>query len=189
MKIFNLFIKVFSVFAFLTLGSLLMMVALHVVTLDDLMRDLSTVYENPETAFQTFLIGLLFIFIGLAFAKMIIKQTRYAGGLIYTGPLGRTTVSVNAIEDVIRKVLKKYTEIIHFTLKCRGYEKKAELKIRLVIREGVFVPAFSDDLQQEIHSRLEKVLGLERQEIELYLDIRNVKESESFEEIRAEKAS
>ena len=188
MKVFDLFTKLFSVFAFLTLGSLLVMVALHMVAWDDLVRDLGRVYEDPRAALHTLLIGVFFIFMGLAFAKMLIKQTRYAGGLIYTGPLGRTSVSVNAIEDVVRKALKKFPEILTYTLKCRGYEKKAEIKIQLVIQAGVMIPRFSDEVKKEILSRLGKILGLIG-DVEIYLDVRNIKDSESYEEVTAAKAS
>lgn len=188
MKVFDLFTKLFSVFAFLTIGSLLMMVSLHVVAWDDLIKDLGRIYDNPRAAFQAFLIGVFFIFMGLAFAKILIKQTRYAGGLVYTGPMGRTTVSISAIEDVVRKALKKYPEVLTFSLKCRGYEKKAEVKLKLVIRQGVVLPEFTNEVKREILSRLERVLGLSN-DVEVFIHVRNVKEDASVEGISARKAS
>ncbi|MBI4971880.1 MAG: alkaline shock response membrane anchor protein AmaP [Candidatus Omnitrophica bacterium] len=188
MKVFDLFTKVFTVFAFLTLGSLLIMVSLHVVAWDDLMRDLGRIYEDPRAAFQTLIAGIFFIFMGLAFAKILIKQTRYAGGIIYAGPLGRTTVSVSAVEDVVRKTLKRFPEILTFTLKCRGYEKKAEIKVKLVVQAGVTLPVFSDEVKKEIRSRLERLLNLVN-DVEVFVNVRNIKDSESYEALSARKAS
>ncbi len=188
MKAFDLFTKVFSVFAFLSIGSLLIMVALHVVAWNDLVRDLGRIYEEPAAALQTLAIGVFFVFMGLAFAKMLIKQTRYAGGLIYTGPLGRTTVSVSAIEDVVRKALKRFPEILTFTLKCRGYETKAEIKIRLVVQEGVSLPRFTDEVKKEVLARLARILSLVN-DVEIFIDVRNVKEGESSEAVNTRQAS
>lgn len=188
MKVFDLFTKIFSIFAFLTLGSLLIMVSLHVVAWSDLSRDIGRIYEDPRAAFQTLLAGIFFIFMGLAFAKILIKQTRYAGGIIYTGPLGRTTVSVSAVEDVVRKTLKRFPEVLTFTMKCRGYEKKAEIKIKLVVQAGVTLPKFSDEMKKEIRSRLERTLALVN-DVEVYIDVRNIKDSESYEALSAQKAS
>ncbi|MBI4397928.1 MAG: alkaline shock response membrane anchor protein AmaP [Candidatus Omnitrophica bacterium] len=173
MKVFDLFTKIFSVFAFLTIGSLLLMVALHIVAWNDLARDLGRLYEEPVAQIQAFLIGIFFIFMGLAFAKILIKQTRYAGGLVYTGPLGRTTVSINAVTDVVRKALKKFPEILTFTLKCRSYETKAEIKVYLVLQEGAAVPRFTDEVKQEILSRLRKVLGLIVDDVEIFIEVRS----------------
>ena len=189
MKVFDLFTKLFSVFAFLTIGSLLIMVALHMVAWEDMINDLEKIYGNPQVAFNAFLIGVFFIFMGLAFAKIIIKQTRYAGGLIYTGPMGRTTVSISAIEDVVRKATRRYPEILTFKLKCRGYEKKVEVKLGLIVHSGVVVADFTEELKKEILTRLERALGLSN-EVEVFINIRNIKEDSSTEVInKARKAS
>jgi len=182
MKIFDLFLKVFSVFAFLTIGSLLLMVSLRIVGLEDIIRDISSIYSEPFLSAQTFFVGLFFVVLGLAFAKILIKQTRYAGGIVYTGPQGRTTVSVFAIEDIVRKVLKKKPEINDFSLKCRGYEKKAEIKIRLKLQADVQVPQFSDAIQTDIRTRLKKILDLE-EEIEIYIEIQQMEEKQKQENL------
>lgn len=177
MKVFDLFTKLFSVFVFLTLGSLLIMVSLHVVSWQDLVRDLGGIYESRQTAFHTLVVGFFFIFMGLAFAKILIKQSRYTGGLVYMGPLGRTKVSVTAIEDVVRKALKKFPEIDNFTLKCRGYERSAEIKLKLDVQENVLLPRFTDQVKKEILTRLERILGVQN-DVEVFLDVRNIKETD-----------
>ncbi len=184
MKIFDLFLKVFSVFSFLTIGSLLIMVSFHVVSVNELMLDIQNIYSSFGGSFQVFMIGFVFIFSGLAFAKMLIKQTRYSGGVVYTGPLGRTSVSLSAIEDIVKKVLRKRSEIINFDLKCRGFEKKVEVKIRLEVQLQQPLLEFSEQVQQDVRSRLMKVLELDN-EVSVFVDIHQLKDADAEDVVEA----
>ena len=76
MKVVNAFTTVFATLAFLTLGSLLLMVALHLLAVQDAIYRIQEIYSNPWKSIQTGALGLLFILVGLASAKAFIKGGR-----------------------------------------------------------------------------------------------------------------
>src|SRR3989338_7417138 len=108
MKVMNAFAQVFAIFAFLTLGSLLILVALHILSLEDALFKVREVYEDPAKSLQSGMSGTLFIFVGLIFSKMLLKKGRHSEAIIFQSEIGQMVVSVKAIEDVVKKVLKRF---------------------------------------------------------------------------------
>ena len=169
MKVVNVFINVFSILVFLTLGSFFIIVALHIVSQDDALKAVIDLYGEPLRSLQACLMGFLFIFVGLSFAKFLIKNTRGDDALVFHGENGTITISVNAIEDLVRKVLRKFEVIKEVKIKTVMQEKNLSLRIKLVVWSGVLIPEVIREAQEEIRTRLEKMLGIpeisERMEI------------------------
>ena len=65
MKVVHFFIHIFSVLVYLTIGSLLVIMALHIVSIEDVFTAVRDVYGGFWNAAQTFGIGVLFIVTGL----------------------------------------------------------------------------------------------------------------------------
>jgi len=95
MKVFNFFIFVFAIFSFLTLGSLMLIVALHILSVEDALLKVREVYADGWMSLQTGFLGLLFITVGLAFTKMLVKKGREQDAVIVQSEMGPIVVSSN----------------------------------------------------------------------------------------------
>lgn len=177
MKIINAFATLFGVLAFLTMGSLLLMVSLHLLSLQDAVTKIQEIYANPWRSFQTGLMGLLFIFVGLAFAKFLIKRGRQTEALIYQSEMGPIVVSTTAIEDVLRKVLKRFPLIKEWKTKIVIDGRDVEAKLKLVLWSGSDVPELLSRVQTEARTRLQKILGPDSR-IEILCDVHRIEESQ-----------
>lgn len=163
MKVVQFVVTVFSIFTYLTLGSFLTILSLHLVDLDDAMRAVEDLYTNPWRSFQAGMLGLVFVLLGLVFAKFLIKKAQLEG-LVYEGPMGRVTVSREAILDITRRVLKKYLLIQDQKVKVLIHgARELELRIRLVVWAGPSIPDFIKQIQDELREKLMKVLGPQSQ--------------------------
>ena len=160
MKVVNVFINVFSIFVFLTLGSFFIIIALHIVSQDDALRAVTEIYAEPLRSLQAGLMGFLFIFVGLSFAKALIKNSRGDDALVLQGENGTLTISVEAIEDLTRKVLRKFDSVKSSKIKTVIHEKNLNLKIKLTVWSGVLIPEVIREVQNEVKVRLEKMLGI-----------------------------
>lgn len=161
MKVINFFVSVFSIFAFLTLGSLIIIVSLHIISLGDLVTTVQDVYNNFWRSFQAGVIGFLFIFTGLAWAKHLIKRNRPEDALTYESSMGTVKVSVTAIEDITRKVLRKFSVIKDHKDKIIINGKNLEIKLKLTLWTAVNAQQLIEDVQNELKRRLMKILSLE----------------------------
>ena len=170
MKVINAFATLFAVFAFLTLGSLLLMVAMHLLAVEDAIFRIQEIYSNPWKSVQTGALGLLFIMVGLAFAKVFIKRGRDTEVIVFQGGMGPIVISAATIEDVAKKVLKRFSLIKEWKTKTLIEGRDVEIRLRLVLWSGGDVPALLHSIQQEIRDRLKKILGPEGQ-LEIRCDV------------------
>lgn len=176
MKVVNAFATLFAVMSFLTLGSLTLMVALHLLSLEDAVVKIQEIYASPWRSMQMGMVGLLFIFVGLSFAKTLVKRGRQTEALIFQGEIGPIVVSVTAIEDVIKKVLKRFMLVKEWKTKTLIDGRDVEVKLRLVLWSGGDVPSLLSGIQQEIRDRLRKILGSECR-VEIFCDVIRIEES------------
>lgn len=159
MKVVNAFSTLFAVLAFLTLGSLLLMVGFHLLSLEVALTRIEELYASPWRSLQTAMVGLLFIFVGLALAKTLVKRGRQSEALIFEGEMGPIVVSITAIEDVIKKVLRRFPLVKEWKIKTLIEGREVDIKLRLVLWSGGDIPALLTSIQQEIRDRLRKILG------------------------------
>lgn len=178
MKVVNAFVHLFAIFAFLTLGSLLIIVALRIVSAEDAILKIQEVYSSPWKSVQTGLIGLLLIMVGLAFSKILIKKGREAEALIFQSEIGPIVVSVAAIDDVVKKVMKRYHLVKEAKIKTLIRGKDVEIKMRLILWGGGRVADLLVEIQNEVRSRAAKLLGSENK-LEVTCDVQRIEDHES----------
>ncbi len=178
MKVINAFATIFAVLAFLTLGSLFLIVALRLLSVQDAVAKVIEIYSDPWRSLQTGMIGLIFIFVGLTFAKWVVKGSRQSEAVIVHGEMGPIVVSLAAVEDIIKKVIKRFSLVKECKLKTFIDGKDIDIRLRMVLWSGGDVPALLSNIQQEIRGRLRKVLGPDSQ-IEISCDIIRIEESQT----------
>ena len=169
MKVASFVVNLCSVFVLLTLGSLLTIVSLHLVAIDDLMATVRHVYYSPWKLFQLGAFGLLMNVLGLAFAKTLIKATD-GSAVIYESNNGQVRVAMEAMHETLRKAMKKYTVIKEQKMKISIDGQHVEAKIKMVLWMGVDVASFVKTLQEELHGILSRLLG-EESEVEVFVDV------------------
>ncbi len=182
MKVVHFFIYVFSVFVYLTVGSLLMIVALRIVSMEDVFMAVREFYGGFWNSFQTFLVGFLFICVGLAFAKLLIARARSEDALVYQSDMGRITVSFTAIEDIARKALKKFLVVKDCKVKTNLRDSELEIILRLTIWSTLNIPDLLRDVQEEVRQKVIRVLGMEYP-LEIKTEVIRVEEHKVEEEV------
>ena len=175
MKVFNVFSQVFAIFAFLTLGSLLLIIAFHILSLEHAVIQLRELYASPLRSFQEFLLGLVFIAVGLSFARNLLKKRRQDEAIICQSETGPIIVSVTAMEDVIRKVMKRFLLVKSFRSKVLIQDKDVQIKMRLILWAGAKVQSLLLEVQEEINSRVKKLLGPSNR-VEVICDVQQIED-------------
>ena len=178
MKIINASVTIFSVLAFLTLGSLLLMVGLHLLSVEDALAKIHEIYSSPWRSIQTASLGLLFIFVGLTFAKIFIKRGRgESEAIIFQGEIGPIVISVTTLEDLTKKVLRRFSLVKDWKIKILIDGRDVEIKLRLVLWSGEEIPVLLNSIQQEIRDRIRKIIGPDGK-LEIVCDVIRVEESQ-----------
>ncbi len=177
MKVVNVFAQLFAIFSFLTFGSLLVIVSLHILSLDAAIIRIQELYNSPLKSFQTGLLGLFFISAGLIFSKMLLKAGRQSEAIIFQSEIGPMVVSVNAVEDVAKKVLKHFHLVKESKIKTLVHGKNIEIRLRLTLWAGGRVPELLGEIQEKLRTRVQKLLGPENQ-VEINCDVQKIEDHE-----------
>jgi len=185
MKIGHFFIHVFSVLVYLTIGSLLVIMALHIASMDHVILSVKKVYSGFWPGFQTLFLGALFIFVGLAFARILIKKMRQDDALVYQSQMGRITVSLTAIEDIAKKAVKKFLVVKDCRVKTDLGDAKLDIILRLNLWSSHNIPEIVREVQEEVKHKLIRVLSLEYP-FDIKIEVNKVEEHMTSEEIAAE---
>lgn len=188
MKVVHFFIHVFSVLFYLTIGSLLLIMSLRIVSMEDVMLTVQEVYEGFWPSFQTFLIGFLFICLGLAFAKLLIARTRTEDAVIYQSSMGRISVSLVAIEDIAKKALKKFLVIKDSKVKATLKDAELEVFMRLTLWSSLNIPDLIRDVQEEVRQKLTRVLGMEYP-LDIKAEVIKVEEHKIEEDVNSDSSN
>ena len=159
------------------------MVALHILSVEDAVLKIREIYTSPWRSVQTGFVGLIFIMVGLTFTKLLVKKGREAEALILHSEIGPIVVSLTAIEDVVKKVLKRFHLIKDQKVKIDVYGKDVEVKLRLVLWSGSRVPELLAEIQEEVRLRVRKLLGAENR-LEITCDVHRIEDHEAeFHEV------
>ncbi len=178
MKVFNVLAHVIAILAFLTLGSLLVIVSFHIISVEDATLQLRELYANPWRSVQTGCMGLVFIAVGLVFTRMLLKRRRQAEAIIYHSDRGPIVVSVTAIEDTVKKVLKHFHLVKDWKTKVLVQGKDVEIRLRLTLWSGGRIQELLVEIQEEIRARVKKMLGDENK-LEITCDVQRIEDHET----------
>lgn len=178
MKVGNAVAQLFAIFSFLTLGSLLIIVSLHLLAFDDAILKLQEIYQDPWRSVQVGVVGLVFIVLGIAFSKMLVKAGRPNEAVIFRSDAGPVVVSAGAIDNAARKTLKRFPLVKNAKIKIDITGKDVHVKLRLILWSGIPVPTLLAELQQEVQARVKRLLGEENQVV-VTCDVKGIEESET----------
>ncbi len=161
MKVTTAFTQIFAIVAFLTLGSLMIIVSLHILAFDDAILKIQEIYQSSWRSVQVGVVGLVFIILGLAFTKMLVKAGRPNEAIFFHSEIGPMVVSANTLGNTAVKAVKRFPLVKSVKAKVYITGKNVEIKLRLVLWTGGHVPAVLSELQQEVQLRVKRLLGPE----------------------------
>lgn len=175
MRIINVFVYVFAVFAFLTVGSLMIIVSLHVLSMEDALLKVQYIYEDPLRSLQAGATGIFFIIVGLILSKDLVKLIRHDDDVVLYGKWGYMTVSIHALNDLVHKVLRKFDVVREIQTETSADGNKLKIIVKLAVTAGWNLPELIRVVQNDISERINKMFGGEI-ELELSVNIVNILE-------------
>jgi len=179
MKVAHAFAQLLAVFSFLTLGSLLIIVSLHLLAFDDAILKLQEIYQDPWRSVHVGIVGLMLIVLGLVFSKALVKSVRPNEALIFQSEIGPMVVSTSAIESSALKAIKQFTLVKSTRVKINLAGKNVEVKLRLVLWTSNQVTSLLSEIQSAVLKRVQRLLGPENI-VTVTCDIKGVEETETL---------
>ena len=160
MKVINFLVDVFCIFALLTLGSLMLIVAFHILPVEDALIKVQEIYESSRRQFQLGLTGFLLIAAGLALTKMLVKKTKTEDDLhVVQGEAGRMTITGSAINDLTERILKRFDAVRQSRVSTSFEHNKLKITASLHVLPGWNLTELTTLIEHDVQVRVSKILG------------------------------
>ncbi len=161
MRLFSTIAVLFYTLIFSVIGGFLIALSIHVFSLDAMLNILTQLYQTNNLRLTTGLTGLLLILINISVAQVTIGRLQKEKTIAFENPFGQVTVSLSAIEDFIKRLAYKLTEIKEIRSSVIAGKKGIEITVRTVLYSDVNIPEATERIQNIIKSRLQDMLGIE----------------------------
>ncbi|MBU0694754.1 MAG: alkaline shock response membrane anchor protein AmaP [Candidatus Omnitrophica bacterium] len=135
------------------------------------------------------LLGFLIILFCLRYLQLIFIRLRKEKSITFDSPQGRISITLSAVEEMLKKTLDEREEISHIRPKVIVGKKEIEVIIRSNLALEVNLFELTKEIQEKVKEKLQYLLG-EEKEIKVKIEIRRVvgkgkkgKEEEKYPEV------
>ncbi|MCK4912579.1 MAG: alkaline shock response membrane anchor protein AmaP [Candidatus Omnitrophica bacterium] len=157
----------------LATGVILIGLSLEIITVDILTAYLTEVPTDFPLRSISALIGLLLILICLRYIQTSFRRSRKNKSITFNSSEGKVSITLVAIEDMLRKMLEAKTEVSRIRPKVLLKKKGIEVIARGVLTTEVNLVDFTKEMQEQIKEKVHNLLG-EDKSVQVNLEIRKI---------------
>ena len=141
-------------------GTVILFVS-HLIFWKDIAYILNFIYSDMQARVVVGAVNAAVILLSVIFARVIVGRQQKERTIAFDNPAGRVSVSLSAMEDLIRRVVAQAVDIKDVRPKIRATKKGLEVAIRLVLRSDASIPETTSKLQDMIRRKIQDTVGLE----------------------------
>jgi len=161
MNILRIFVVLLYLCLYLIVGGLLIVLASNIFTFDQISSGLNYVYNNHNLKLTMGIVGVLFVLIGILSAQISFGKMQREKTIAFENPDGQVVISLNAIEDFIRKIVKQIPYVKELKSTVTANKKGISVVSRATLFSDANIPETTSKIQSMIKERLLEMLGIE----------------------------
>lgn len=161
MRIFSGFTMFFYTIVFLTISCALIALSLNIISLDEVTRAMEYFYTAMNVRLAIGAIGLLLIVYSLVAVQVSLGNLQREKTIAFENPNGRVTISLSAIEDLIKRVSAHIAEVKDLRADVTANKKGINIANRVVVYSDANIPEATEKIQNIIKNKIQELLGVE----------------------------
>lgn len=139
----------------------IIMFTLHIIDLSIVGELLDVVYHDTHVRFIVAGIAIGIICISLALENLIYGSRRRERTIAFDNPSGPVTVSLSALEDLIKRLSIQIHEIKEIRPTVLALRKGLDIDIKLILKLEANIPELTARLQDMVKRKIEETIGME----------------------------
>lgn len=140
---------------------LVMLFVFHALDYNSVTQVLSLIYNDRHVGVIVASIACGIIFMSLMLENLIYGRRRRERNIAFENPAGAVTVSLSALEDLIRRLNAQIYEIKEIRPTVLAIRKGLDIDIKLVLRQETNIPELTARLQDLVRRKIEEAIGME----------------------------
>ena len=129
--------------------------------LKDVLVYLQAIHLDPEKRIVVAGLGFLILWLNFIFIKAMSDEQQREKTIAFDNPTGRVSVSLDALEDLTRRVIAGVGEVREVRSSIRVGKKGLEIDARLVLNTDVNIPEMTAHLQDLVKRKVQDTIGIE----------------------------
>ena len=175
---------VYYVTTILMVGTFLVVFVLNWIDFHSVVALLSLIYTDSKMRLIFGIIGGALLFKNFIFAQVITENQQREKTIAFDNPAGRVSVSLIAMEDLVRRVMLRVPEVKEVKPNIVASKKGAlSVGIRLTLKSDVNIPETTAALQEMVKRKIQETIGIE-ENVVVRIDVIRI----SGEEVRARRS-
>lgn len=163
MRFVTLLCVLFYTIIFFLIGGLLIAFALDWLSVQDVYKLTEYMQLSLNSKIIVGLLGFIIIIISIFFAQLILGRIEKERTIAFSTPTGQVTIALSAVEDLIKRLTKDFSEIKDMRPAVIASKRGVEVNLRVTLQSEVNIPDLTSHLQEMIKTRIQEMLGIEEQ--------------------------
>ena len=157
----------------LVVGMLLVVLSLNLITLDTALSYLKNMPLDFASRAALSSIGVILILLCFRYIQALFRHSRKNKTITFESKQGKVSITLLAIEDMLKKMLEEKAEVSHMKPKVSLKKKAIEVVATGILTAEVNLVEFTKELQEKIKEKINTLLG-EDKPVHINLEIRKV---------------
>lgn len=128
---------------------------------DDYIKLIYLIYTDENLKYVAGMLAGILIAVNYVFYRILSVNVRQDKVYAFENPNGRVSVSLFALEDLIRRMLLQFIEIKDVKPTIRISNKGFQVKIPLVLKSEVNIPEVTTRVQLEVLKKIKETIGVD----------------------------
>ena len=167
----------------LLIGSSLVAISLQLVSVEDVVKLLNNIYASRDFRVVLGISGFTVAVLGFVTFQWVTLKMQREKTIAFTTPDGQVTVSLEAIENFVRRITKHLQGIKEIRPNVIADRKGLSVFAKVILFEEANIPEVSEEIQRLVGKKIRDMLGIE-ENIRTTIHIAKIisKETEKTEE-------
>lgn len=187
MRAFNWIVWFVCTVIFYLLSALLLVFAAHLKSWLNIEFFFIYLRNQPDLWLISGFTGLLMMVITFSISKIMLGRFQRERTIAFTNPEGQVTISLSAVEDLVRKVAKQVSDVKDLRCDVKANKKGAiQITARVTLWSDSNIPEATEKVQNLVKTKVQDMLGLE-EAVTCTVNITKIVHKEDFRKKRGDK--
>ena len=140
---------------------LVICITLGFIDYKDVMDSIQIIFSDRKHKMMGGVGAAVLLFINFLFYQTFSISIQREKVIAFDNPTGRVSVSLVALEDLIKRILGRLSEIKEARPNIKATKKGLQVKIRLVLQAETNIPELTARVQELVKRRIQDIIGLD----------------------------
>ena len=161
MKLMTDIAIVFYKYVVILLGCVIGIYVLNLVEFQDVVYILYRIYHDPELRIIFGALAVIMLIKNFVYVRTLGGYQQRGKTIAFDNPSGRVSVSLLALEDLIRRVIDKVPEVKDVKPVITAGNKGIDVLARIILRAEVNLPDMTSKLQDLVKRKIQDTIGVD----------------------------